>query len=128
MERPEELRPYLFSSAYRALGSVAEAEDVVQDAYLRYEEADVEAESPKAYLATVTTRLAIDQLRSARARREGYPGEWLAGAADRPAPLGARAPRGLSGRVAAGAARRRRGTAPCRDGRLALPHLSTSAR
>lgn len=59
------------------LGSVAEAEDVVQDAYLRYEEADVEAESPKAYLATVTTRLAIDQLRSARARREVYPGEWL---------------------------------------------------
>jgi RNA polymerase sigma-70 factor (ECF subfamily) len=77
MERPEELRPYLFSIAYRMLGSVAEAEDVVQDAYLRYEEADVEAESPKAYLATVTTRLAIDQLRSARARREVYPGEWL---------------------------------------------------
>jgi RNA polymerase sigma-70 factor, ECF subfamily len=77
MESPEELRPYLFSIAYRMLGSVAEAEDVVQDAYLRYEEADVEAESPKAYLATVTTRLAIDQLRSARARREVYPGEWL---------------------------------------------------
>ncbi len=77
MERPEELRPYLFSIAYRMLGSVAEAEDVVQDAYLRYEEADVEAESPKAYLATVTARLAIDELRSARARREVYPGEWL---------------------------------------------------
>jgi RNA polymerase sigma-70 factor (ECF subfamily) len=77
MESPEELRPYLFSIAYRMLGSVTEAEDVVQDAYLRYEEADVEVESPKAYLATVTTRLAIDQLRSARARREVYPGEWL---------------------------------------------------
>jgi RNA polymerase sigma-70 factor, ECF subfamily len=77
METPEELRPYLFSIAYRMLGSVAEAEDVVQDAYLRYEEADVEAESPKAYLATVTTRLAIDRLRSARVRREVYPGEWL---------------------------------------------------
>jgi RNA polymerase sigma-70 factor, ECF subfamily len=77
MESPEALRPYLFSIAYRMLGSVAEAEDVVQDAYLRYEEADVEAESPKAYLATVTTRLAIDELRSARARREVYPGEWL---------------------------------------------------
>ena len=77
MERPEELRPYLFSIAYRMLGSVAEAEDVVQDAYLRYEEAEVEAESPKAYLATVTARLAIDELRSARARREVYPGEWL---------------------------------------------------
>jgi len=58
------------------LGSVAEAEDVVQDAFLRYVEAEVEA-SPKAYLSTVTTRLAIDRLRSARARREVYPGEWL---------------------------------------------------
>ena len=77
METHEELRPYLFAIAYRMLGSVAEAEDVVQDAFLRYHEADVEAESPKAYLATVTTRLAIDQLRSARARRELYPGEWL---------------------------------------------------
>jgi RNA polymerase sigma-70 factor (ECF subfamily) len=77
METETELRPYLFSIAYRMLGSVADAEDVVQDAFLRYEEADVDAESPKAYLATVTTRLAIDQLRSARARREVYPGEWL---------------------------------------------------
>jgi RNA polymerase sigma-70 factor (ECF subfamily) len=50
-------------------------EDVVQDAFLRYQEAEVEAESPKAYLATVTTRLAIDLLRSARARREVYPVE-----------------------------------------------------
>lgn len=77
MESEEELRPYLFAIAYRMLGSVADAEDVVQDAFLRYHEADVEAESPKAYLATVTTRLAIDELRSARARREVYPGEWL---------------------------------------------------
>jgi RNA polymerase sigma-70 factor, ECF subfamily len=77
MESHEELRPYLFAIAYRMLGSVAEAEDVVQEAFLRYHEADVEAESPKAYLATVTTRLAIDQLRSARARREVYPGQWL---------------------------------------------------
>jgi RNA polymerase sigma-70 factor, ECF subfamily len=77
MEAHEELRPYLFSIAYRMLGSVAEAEDVVQDAFLRYEEAGIEPESPKAYLATVTTRLAIDHLRSARARREVYPGEWL---------------------------------------------------
>ncbi len=73
----EELRPYLFSIAYRMLGSVAEAEDVVQDAFLRYAEAEAEADSPKAYLATVTTRLAIDRLRSARVRREVYPGEWL---------------------------------------------------
>jgi RNA polymerase sigma-70 factor, ECF subfamily len=77
MESHEELRPYLFAIAYRMLGSVAEAEDVVQEAFLRYHEADVDAESPKAYLATVTTRIAIDQLRSARARREVYPGQWL---------------------------------------------------
>jgi RNA polymerase sigma-70 factor, ECF subfamily len=77
MERHEELRPYLFAIAYRMLGSVAAAEDVVQDAFVRYHEAGAEAESPKAYLATVTTRLAIDELRSARARREVYPGQWL---------------------------------------------------
>ena len=77
METHEELRPYLFAIAYRMLGSVAEAEDVVQDAFLSYHEAGVEADSPKAYLATITTRLAIDQLRSARVRREVYPGEWL---------------------------------------------------
>jgi RNA polymerase sigma-70 factor (ECF subfamily) len=77
MESHEELRPYLFAIAYRMLGEVAEAEDVVQEAFLRYHEADVEADSPRAYLATVTTRLAIDHLRSARTRREVYPGEWL---------------------------------------------------
>ena len=77
MEAHEELRPYLFAIAYRMLGSVAEAEDVVQEAFLRYHESGADAESPKAYLATVTTRLAIDHLRSARARREVYPGEWL---------------------------------------------------
>jgi RNA polymerase sigma-70 factor (ECF subfamily) len=73
----DELRSYLFAIAYRMLGSVTEAEDVVQEAFLRFEQADAEADSPKAYLAAVTTRLAIDQLRSARARREVYPGEWL---------------------------------------------------
>jgi RNA polymerase sigma-70 factor, ECF subfamily len=77
MESEEELRPYLFAIAYRMLGSVADAEDVVQEAYLRYEAAHPDADSPKAYLATVTTRIAIDELRSARARREVYPGEWL---------------------------------------------------
>jgi RNA polymerase sigma-70 factor, ECF subfamily len=77
MDSEDELRPYLFAIAYRMLGSVADAEDVVQDAFLRYHEKGVEAESPKAYLATVTTRLAIDELRSARVRREVYPGEWL---------------------------------------------------
>jgi RNA polymerase sigma-70 factor (ECF subfamily) len=73
-----ELRPYAFAIAYRMLGSVSEAEDVVQDAFLRLHRTppgDVAA--PKAYLATVTTRLAIDALRSARARRERYVGPWL---------------------------------------------------
>jgi len=77
MEHIEELRPYLFGIAYRMLGSVADAEDVVQETFVRYQEAEAEVESPKAYLATITTRLAIDQLRSARSRREVYPGEWL---------------------------------------------------
>jgi RNA polymerase sigma-70 factor (TIGR02957 family) len=75
-----ELRPRAFAIAYRMLGSVAEAEDVVQEALLRLHgalEQGNRIESPRAYVATVTTRLAIDQLRSARARRERYVGEWL---------------------------------------------------
>jgi RNA polymerase sigma-70 factor, ECF subfamily len=73
-----ELRPYAFAIAYRMLGSVSEAEDVVQDAFLRlHRAAPDEVAAPKAYLATVTTRLAIDALRSARARRESYVGPWL---------------------------------------------------
>jgi RNA polymerase sigma-70 factor (ECF subfamily) len=77
METHEELRPYLFAIAYRMLGSVVDAEDIVQEAFLRYHATEVEPDSPKAYLATITTRLAIDQLRSARTIREAYPGEWL---------------------------------------------------
>src|ERR1700742_5102696 len=66
------------SIAYRMLGSVSEAEDVVQEAFLRLERVDPDTiESPKAFLATVTTRLAIDELRSARVRRETYVGPWL---------------------------------------------------
>jgi RNA polymerase sigma-70 factor (ECF subfamily) len=75
-----ELRPVAFGIAYRMLGSVAEAEDVVQEALLRVHRALEEGgriESPRAFVATVATRLAIDQLRSARARRERYVGEWL---------------------------------------------------
>jgi RNA polymerase sigma-70 factor, ECF subfamily len=76
----EELRPLLFSIAYGMLGSVGEAEDVVQEAFLRFHRVvaeGTEIESPKAYLSAVTTRLCIDQLRSARARREQYVGQWL---------------------------------------------------
>jgi RNA polymerase sigma-70 factor (ECF subfamily) len=73
-----ELRPLLFSIAYRMIGSVSEAEDIVQEAFLRYHRAQpAEVENPKAYLSAVTTRLAIDHLRSARARREEYVGPWL---------------------------------------------------
>lgn len=71
-------RPLLFSVAYRMLGSVADAEDVLQEAYLRWQRmADEEVRSPRAYLSTVVTRLSIDQLRSARVRREEYVGAWL---------------------------------------------------
>jgi RNA polymerase sigma-70 factor (TIGR02957 family) len=76
----EELRPAAFAIAYRMLGSVAEAEDVVQEALLRLHgalEQGERIESPRAYLATVATRLSIDVLRSARVRRETYVGEWL---------------------------------------------------
>jgi RNA polymerase sigma-70 factor (TIGR02957 family) len=76
----EELRPRAFAIAYRMLGSVAEAEDVVQEGLMRLHaqrEAGEEIESPQAYLSTVVTRLAIDELRSARVRRETYVGEWL---------------------------------------------------
>ncbi len=76
----DELRPVAFAIAYRMLGSVAEAEDVVQEALLRVHQALDAGEviaSPHAFVATVTTRLAINELRSARARRERYVGEWL---------------------------------------------------
>jgi RNA polymerase sigma-70 factor (TIGR02957 family) len=74
------LRPVSFAIAYRMLGSVSEAEDVVQEALLRVYQAlqgGEEIASPRAFVATVTTRLAINELRSARARRERYVGEWL---------------------------------------------------
>ena len=76
----EELRPLLFSIAYRMVSSVSEAEDIVQDAFLRIHRAEAEGtkiDSPKAYLSAVVTRLSIDYLKSARARREQYVGQWL---------------------------------------------------
>jgi RNA polymerase sigma-70 factor, ECF subfamily len=76
----EDLRPLLFSIAYRMVGSVADADDLVQEAFLRLhreQQEGAEIESPKAFLTTVITRLSIDHLRSARVRREEYVGEWL---------------------------------------------------
>jgi RNA polymerase sigma-70 factor (ECF subfamily) len=73
----EELRPLLFAIAYRILGSVSEAEDAVQETWLRYERAAEDPESAKAFLSTVVTRISIDVLRSARARREEYVGDWF---------------------------------------------------
>jgi len=79
-EERDQLRPLLFSIAYRMLGTVSDAEDVVQEAYLRLHQSEgdgVVVQSDKAYLTTITTRLAIDHLRSARTRRETYYGPWL---------------------------------------------------
>ncbi len=74
----EALRPYLFAVAYRMLGSATDAEDVVQDAYLRYHAAPRDdVRSPKAFLTTLVTRLCLDRLKSARAQREQYVGPWL---------------------------------------------------
>jgi RNA polymerase sigma-70 factor (ECF subfamily) len=79
----EEHRALLFGVVYRMLGTAADAEDLVHDAYLRWREVDLTAiHSPRGYLLTVATRLAIDHLRSARVRRESYTGQWL------PEPLG----------------------------------------
>lgn len=76
-------RPVLFSIAYRMLGSASEAEDVVQDAWLRArQDEDADVRSPRAYLTTIVTRLCIDHLRSGERTRMEYPGPWL------PEPLG----------------------------------------
>jgi RNA polymerase sigma-70 factor (ECF subfamily) len=73
-----EHRGLLYAVAYRLLGSVADAQDVVQDAWLRWSRVDTEAvEDAEGYLVRVTTRLAIDRLRSAAVRRESYVGPWL---------------------------------------------------
>jgi RNA polymerase sigma-70 factor (ECF subfamily) len=73
-----EHRRLLFSLAYRMLGVVADAEDIVQEAYLRWQSAgDVEVKAPKAYLSTIVTNLCINQLQSARVKREEYVGPWL---------------------------------------------------
>lgn len=74
----EEHRSYLLGVAYRMLGSMSDAEDVLQDAFLRAQKATNERlRSPRAYLSTMITRLCLDQLKSARAKRESYVGPWL---------------------------------------------------
>jgi len=79
-ETIESLRPLLLSIAYRMLGGVSDAEDIVQEALLRYHrelDAGVVIRSPKAFLSAIVTRLAIDHLRSAQVRRETYVGQWI---------------------------------------------------
>ncbi|MEZ0070353.1 RNA polymerase sigma-70 factor (ECF subfamily) [Streptacidiphilus sp. MAP12-20] len=76
-EEFQELRPLLFSIAYRLLGSVSEAEDAVQDTWLRWESTATRPASTKAFLSAVVTRISIDVLRSARVRREAYVGPWF---------------------------------------------------
>jgi RNA polymerase sigma-70 factor (ECF subfamily) len=76
-EEFERLRPLLFSIAYRILGSVSEAEDAVQETWLRYESSPTQPTSAKAFLAAAVTRISIDVLRSARVRREKYVGQWF---------------------------------------------------
>lgn len=77
VEEFEHLRPLLFAIAYRILGSVSEAEDAVQEAWLRYEASLAQPMSTKAFLSAVVTRISIDVLRSARVRREEYVGQWF---------------------------------------------------
>lgn len=73
----QEQRPRLFALAYRMLGGVSDAEDVVQDAWLRWSRAEAEVATPAAFLRTVVTRLCIDRMRSLKSRRETYVGPWL---------------------------------------------------
>jgi len=78
LDRFEEYRPLLFAVAYRMLGSATDAEDVVQDTWLRYSAAPpADVRSPRAFLTTIATRLCLDRLKSARAAREEYIGPWL---------------------------------------------------
>jgi RNA polymerase sigma-70 factor (ECF subfamily) len=76
-EEFSELRPMLFAIAYRILGSVSEAEDAVQDTWVRFQTSQTEPRSTKSFLAAVVTRLSIDVLRSARVKRETYVGNWF---------------------------------------------------
>jgi RNA polymerase sigma-70 factor, ECF subfamily len=111
VEEFEKMRPLLFAIAYRILGSVAEAEDAVQETWLRYESTPTQPTSTKAFLSAVVTRISIDVLRSARVRREAYVGQWF------PEPFAHRPLRGSGAVGGAGMASRARsfaiGTARC---------------
>ncbi|MBX8688949.1 RNA polymerase sigma factor SigJ, partial [Mycobacterium sp. 20091114027_K0903767] len=73
----EELRPHLLAVAYRLTGTFADAEDIVQDAWIRWESNQTTIADLRAWLTTVVSRLGLDRLRSAAHRREAYYGEWL---------------------------------------------------
>src|SRR4029079_13940214 len=75
----EELRPHLLAVAYRLTGTVADAEDIVQDAWLRWDSTSESINELRAWLTTVVSRLSLDRLRSAAKRRETYVGEWVPG-------------------------------------------------
>lgn len=78
MDQFQTYQPLLFSIAYRMTGYASQAEDIVQDAYLRYQQANQAAiQSPKSYLTTIVTNLSLNYLKSAHAQREDYIGIWL---------------------------------------------------
>src|SRR5574341_2284520 len=77
IEQFNQYRPLLFGIAYRMLGSVMDAEDMVQETFLRWQQATEEIQSPKSYLATIVTRLCVDHLRLVQKQREQYIGPWL---------------------------------------------------
>src|SRR5437763_1382232 len=130
-EAYEDLRPLLFSIAYRMLGSVSEAEDIVQEAFLRYHvalERTDRIESPRAYLSAVTTRLAIDHLRSARARKESHGGGRRPEPVVAPAHARPRAPRPPLPRAGAPGARDRARGPPDGHQRAAGGHVPRPVR
>jgi RNA polymerase sigma-70 factor (ECF subfamily) len=125
-----EVRPRLFGIAYRMLGSSTEAEDLVQDVWVRWQTCDRSTvENPAAYLATATTRLAINASQSARVRRETYIGQWLPEPVDTSADphLGASAVRQLVSRARKHVASERRAPVTGAEQRRLLKDFVTAA-